>query len=118
MKLSLGRKLGIGFAIVSLLTVSSAVITYFKISTMDAVSTKITTLRIPVLVTAKDYEDASDQGMNKVREYILMADDAEYATRSRAAFDNQEKKMDADLQKLKEFSPRFSIRKAEIRLTN
>jgi len=108
MKLSLGRKLGIGFAIVSLLTVCSAMVTYWKISAMRATQDYIITVRVPALTYGGDLIAQSNQSVSKLREYTLMADDAQLSARSHDQFDTAEKKQDKDLQQLKEIGARFT----------
>jgi methyl-accepting chemotaxis protein len=116
MKLSIGRKLGIGFSVVSVLTVCSALVTYSKITAMHDLENKMITLRIPTLVYSQDLMDRFDDSMNKCREYILMADDHEFAAKSKDAWEVAEKKIDLDIQKLKELSQRFTLQENKDRV--
>ena len=109
MKMSIGRKLGVGFALVSLLTVCSAVVTYWKISDIRGKQEAIVDVRIPSLQYSQDLIAQLNEASSKGREYILTADDHETAVKARDAFEVTQKQINLDLQKLREVSPRFVL---------
>jgi len=109
MKMSIGRKLGVGFALVSLLTVCSAVVTYWKISDIRGKQEAMVDVRIPSLQYSQDLIAQLNEASSKGREYILTADDHETAVKARDAFEVTQKQINLDLQKLREVSPRFVL---------
>jgi methyl-accepting chemotaxis protein len=107
MKLSLAGKLGIGFALVSALAVGSALVTYWKISTIRDSQNQLLSVRVPTMATARDLMGQYNESLNKTREYILMVDDPEVAGKARSKWEEAGKNIDADLQKLQELSTKF-----------
>ncbi len=109
MKLSIGRKLGIGFTAISLLTVCSSLITYMKISTMHRLDQSMVTLRIPAMENSREFIAHLNQVSSKAREFILIGDNPDLSARSKNDCEAEIKKLDANVQKLKELSPRFVL---------
>jgi len=108
MKWSLGKKLGIVFALILILMVASAVVTYNKIARMRESETSILQLRVPVIfhtlrATAKIAQQAS-----KLREYILIADDPELAGRTKKDWEQFTANLNDEVEKLQELSVHFA----------
>jgi methyl-accepting chemotaxis protein len=109
MKMSLGRKLGLGFGLVLALMACSAGLTYWKISDMRIRQDAMTSVRLPSLIYSIDLIAQANQSASKAREYILMADDPEAALKAKNNWEATRGKVDLDLQKLKELAPRFIL---------
>ena len=109
MRMSLGRKLGLGFGLVLALMVCSAGLTYWKISEMRGLQEAMTGVRIPSLIYSQDLTGQMSNSASRTREYILMADDAEVSAKSRDAVEAADKKISLDVQKLEELSQHFVL---------
>ncbi len=109
MKFTLGRKLGLAFALVLAVMACSSGLTYWKIAEMRSQEELMIEVRIPSLTYSLDLLAHSNQASSKAREFILMADDPAVAIRAKNDWDNEEKAMDVDVQKLKEVSSRFVL---------
>jgi methyl-accepting chemotaxis protein len=84
-------------------------LTYWKISDMRVRQEMMTGLRIPALTYSIDLTAHLNQLSSNAREYILMADDPSIAARDKHDCDEELRKIDSDIEKLKELSPRFLL---------
>jgi methyl-accepting chemotaxis protein len=109
MKFTLGRKLGLAFALVLAVMACSSGLTYWKVSDMRSQEDLMINVRIPSLTYSLDLIAHLNQASNKAREYILMADDPETAFKSKSDWEDEEKAIEVDAQKLKEVSSRFVL---------
>jgi methyl-accepting chemotaxis protein len=109
MKFTIGRKLGLGFAVVLIVMVCSSTLTYWKISDMRSREEAMINVRIPSLAYSLELSGQMSASASRTREYILMADDAELAAKARGAVEASEKAIDLDLQKLQEISQHFVL---------
>jgi methyl-accepting chemotaxis protein len=66
-------------------------------------------IRSPSLYYSQDLTGQMSNSASRTREYILMADDPEVAAQAKDAVAMAEKKIDFDIQKLQELSPRFLL---------
>ncbi|MFZ1006375.1 MAG: methyl-accepting chemotaxis protein [Candidatus Sulfotelmatobacter sp.] len=71
MKLTLGRKLGLGFGTILALMVLSVVLTYSKASSIKETQTLITEVRVPTISALKDLQRELNQTQSKGRQAIL-----------------------------------------------
>ena len=94
MKMSIGQKIGGGFAVVLAIMVCSAGLTYWKISDMRGRQEAMIDLRIPSLTYSLDTAAQFNQSSNEAREYILMADDHQAAAKARNDLEDAEKNLD------------------------
>ena len=65
MKLTLGKKLGLGFGVILALMVLSAVLTYSKASAIKETQTTITSMRTPTVDACKDLQRELNQTQSK-----------------------------------------------------
>lgn len=109
MKFTVRKKLGLAFAVVLTVMVFSGVLTFWKISDMRTREEGMTAVRMPALVAAQDLTGQMSASASRTREYILMADHPEAAEKAVAAVGDAQRKMKADIQKLRELSPHFVL---------
>ncbi len=109
MKLSIGHKLGLGFALITLLTMSSALIAFCKIYPIRGIEQTNTELRIPVISYSRDLFALHFELSSRSREYLLMADDPAVAPKLLAAMEETVKKMNLDVEKLQALKPKFLL---------
>jgi methyl-accepting chemotaxis protein len=99
--LSLGKKVGFGYAIILGLVICSTAWTYFKISGMRNTGSSLITRRIPEIIYSKDLVGQTNLTMSKGREYIL-ADGPEGAQNAKRDWEKSWAAIDTDVSKLQE----------------
>jgi len=108
MRLTLGKKLGLGFGVILALMLASAVISYIKSADIRQSQDRALEIRVPSLTAAKDFERDLNQVANKARQAILAADGAKRAEAvqlANAAFGA----VDKDVAKLSELAPKWTL---------
>lgn len=103
MRLSLGRKLGLGFAVVLLLMAVSSVLLYRKSSQIKDTEHFILTSRVPSIRAAMQLADDLDFAAAKTRQAILAGTERTRFADAQKLFDDswdRVDKTDADLQRL------------------
>ena len=76
MKLTLGRKLGLGFGIILALMVLSVALTYSKASAIKETQAMITEVCVPTIGALKGLQGELNQTQSKGRQAILAGSDA------------------------------------------
>jgi len=76
MKLTLGRKLGLGFGIVLALMVLSTILTYVKASAIKETQELITGVRVPTIKACTALQRDLNQSQSKGRQTILAGSDS------------------------------------------
>jgi methyl-accepting chemotaxis protein len=108
MKLTLGKKLGLGFGVILALMVLSTVISYVKLADVKENQELAFGVRFPSLETARQLQRDLNQAGNKGRQAILAG--GEDATRREAAkklADDTWIAIDKDVSRLSELSPHW-----------
>ena len=109
MKITLGRKLGIGFGVVLFLIVANNTVAYLNLSHLRHQQDQMISLRIPSMDRSMDLIAQVYYSASKVRESILMSNDSQIAASADAAHAEAAHKIDLDLKALQELSPRFVL---------
>jgi methyl-accepting chemotaxis protein len=117
MRLSLGKKLAFGFAIVLSFVLLVTGVTYFKMSTMVAAQEVLVTARIPEIACAKDLASQTNLTMSKIREFLLATDQQGFSNAKRD-YDKAWSEIDKDIAKLQELSQRSGDVEAQKRVSN
>jgi len=108
MKLTLGKKLGLGFGVILALMVLSSVLTYVKASSIKETQDRFMTVRIPTITASKDLQRDMNQSQNKGREVILAADPVR-REESKRGFDVTWDKIDKEVASLDELAPKWTL---------
>ncbi len=87
MKLTLGKKLGLGFGVILALMVLSAVLTYLKASAIKETQTRVLTVRVPSIGALKDLQRELNQTQSKGRQAILAGSDVVRWQAAKKSFD-------------------------------
>jgi methyl-accepting chemotaxis protein len=116
MKLTLGKKLGLGFGLILALMALSTMLTYSKASAIKATQTTITEVRIPTIGALKDLQADLNQTLNKGRQTILAGTDSARRDAGRKVFDDAWEGVGRDVAKLEEFSPHWTLQANRDRL--
>jgi methyl-accepting chemotaxis protein len=116
MKLTLGKKLGLGFGVILALMVLSAVLTYSKASAIKETQDRITGLRVPTIGALKDLQRDLNQTQSKGRQAILAGSDSAGWGVAKKGFDGAWDDIGKDVAKLDELAPRWSKQENRDRL--
>ena len=113
---TLGKKIGGGFAIVLALMALSAVLVYQKITAMRGVATYIVETRVPTMMT--DYELALDLELTQTRcrDVILADGDAARIDKARQSWEKQWAQVDQELATEQEYSLHWATQASRDRL--
>jgi methyl-accepting chemotaxis protein len=116
-KLTLGKKLGLGFGVILALMVLSAAFTYSNASAIKETQTLITSVRVPTIGALKDLQRDVNQTQSKGRQAILAGSDSARGEAAKKAFDRVWDDIGKDVAKLDELSPRWTQQANRDRLT-
>ena len=117
MKLTVGKKLGLGFGCVLALTVLSAILTYVKAGAIKESEDVFVTVRVPTISALKDLQRDLNQAQSKGRQVILAGTSPDRREAARKIFDLNWDDIDKDVARLVELSPQFSLQANRDRLT-
>jgi methyl-accepting chemotaxis protein len=117
MKLTLGKKLGAGFACVLVLMVLSAVLTYSKGSAISETQNRTMSLRVPTINALTNLQRDLNQTQSKGRQIILAGTDPARRESAQRLFDSTWDDIGKDVAKLDEFAQQWSLQTNRDRLT-
>jgi CHASE3 domain sensor protein len=106
MKLTLGKKLGLGFAVILALMVVSAALTYSKARAIKETEEIITGVGLPTIGACKDLQRDLNQTQSKGRQAILAGGDTGRWAAAKKSFDSAWDDIAKDVATLDELSPR------------
>ena len=109
MRLTVGRKLGLGFFSVLALMVLSAVLTYTKASAIKETQDRAVTVRFPTTKTCADLQRDLNQSQSKGRQAILAGSEPAQWESAKKIFDSNWDDIAQDVARLDEWAPRWSL---------
>jgi methyl-accepting chemotaxis protein len=109
MKLSLGKKIGAGFACVLALMVLTVVLTYMKASAIKETQDYSATLRVPVIKACAELQRDLNQTQNKGRQVILAGSDSARAEAAKTSFNSSWDDVGKDVASLDELAAHFTL---------
>ena len=118
MKLTLGKKLGLGFAVILALMVVSSALTYSKARAIKETEEIITGVGLPTIGACKDLQRDLNQTQSKGRQAILAGGDTGRWAAAKKSFDSAWDDIAKDVATLDELSPRWSLRANRDRLAD
>jgi methyl-accepting chemotaxis protein len=116
MKLTLGKKLGLGFGVILALMVLSAVLTYVKASAIKETQDRATAMRMPTIKALTDLQRDLNQGQSKGRQAILAGNESARWEAAKKIFDSAWDEIGKDVARLDELSPQWSLQANRDRL--
>ena len=105
MKLTLGKKLGVGFGVILALMVLSAVLTYSKASAIKETQDRTMTLRVPTISALKNLQRELNQTQSKGRQVILAGAEPDRREAAKKLFDGAWGDIEKDVASLDELVP-------------
>jgi methyl-accepting chemotaxis protein len=116
MKIKIGAKLGIGFALVLCLMVVSTVLTYFKMNTVEENVSRMTEIRIPSIDLGRQLQNNINYCASKARQTILAGTDSKRKAAAQQAFEKGWDNVDKSVASLPELAPRWTLQQNRDRL--
>ena len=117
MKLTLGKKLLLGFGTVLALLLVSSVLTYRKSMEIQEIEHFILSSRVPSIQAIAQLQDALDYSGSKARQTILAATDAARKDDGQKRFNGAWDRIDKSIGKLNELSARWPLQENKDRLS-
>jgi methyl-accepting chemotaxis protein len=117
MKLTLGKKLGLGFGVILTLMVLSAVLTYVKASSIQETQVRAMTVRVPSIGALKDLQRDLNQAQSKGRQAVLSGNDSARWEAAKRGFDSAWDDIGKDVAKLDELAPKWTLQENRDLLT-
>src|SRR5271169_5525155 len=116
MKLTQGKKLGLGFGTILLLMVVSAGLSYRKLADIREVEHNILEVRVPTIEALKDLNIHLQYSASKARHAILAGTDATRQAVAIKSLGSASDKIDKDVEELQEISPKWALQENRDRL--
>jgi methyl-accepting chemotaxis protein len=107
MKLTIGKKLGLGFATVLCLMILSSGLTYLKLGAIRATETRLLEIRVPSQKLPVDLQRDLNQTQNKGRQVILAGADPARKEAAEKKYEAIWKDVDKDIAALDEMAPKW-----------
>jgi len=108
MKLTLGKKLGLGFGVILALMVLSTVLTYSKASAIKETQDHAMTVRVPTIGALKDLQRDLNQAQSKGRQVILAGSESARWEAGKRIFDSNWDEIGKDISRLDVLSASWS----------
>jgi len=118
MKLTLGKKLGLGFGVILALMVFSSSMTYLKSAAIKQNQDRALNLRVPTLEAAKDLQRDLNQTQSKGRQVILAGAQTDRREAAKRLFDENWGTIEKDIAALDEMAPKWSLQTNRDRLVD
>jgi methyl-accepting chemotaxis protein len=117
MKLTLGRKLGLGFGVILALMVLDAMLTHGKASLIKETQDRAITSSFPSVKACTDLQRDLNQTQNTARQAILAGNQSARWEAAKKTFDSNWDDIGKDAARLEELSPQWTLQANRDRLT-
>ena len=116
MKLTIGRKLGLGFSIIFALMFLGTILSYLRVEQMTTREDFLTAVRIPSIGLLKDLQRDLTQTQDKGRQAILAGSQNERKNSADRLFESSWSDMNKDITSLDDLAPRWPLEDNRLRL--
>lgn len=116
MKVTLGKKLGLGFGVILFLMALSAVLTYSKASAIKAAEQHIVSLRLPTISALTDLQRDLNQAQSKGRQAVLAGGEPDRREAAINLFNSSWDAVGKDVNSLEELSGSWTLQSDRDRL--
>ncbi len=117
MRLTLGKKLGLGFGVILALMIMSAMVTYTKANAIKASQFVAMTIRVPSVIALKDLQRDLNQSQNEGRQVVLAGGQMERAAAAQKMFSENWDGIDKDAAKLDALALQWTLQSDRDSLT-
>jgi len=108
MKLTMGRKLGLGFGAIIVLMIINTIIGQLKVTELNVVQGRITELRFPTLVAGRDMINGVNHSLAALRGYMILGGDEKKAKLFKSERAKAWQELDGALAKFSVFSENWT----------
>ena len=116
MKLTLGKKLGLGFGVILALIVLTTLLTYIKSADIKRTQDAILDVRVPSLEVGRRLQRDLNQTASKTRQAILAGTQPDRRQEAKHMLDAAWSEVDKDIAKMDELSPNWTLQENRDRL--
>src|ERR1700685_2696471 len=116
MKLTVGRKLGLGFGVILLLMISGVGLTYVKVGGIKETQDRFVAVRVPTINALTDMQRDLNQAQSKGRQAILAGNQTTRWESAKKLFDSNWEDIGKDVAKLDELSTHWAVQADRDRL--
>jgi methyl-accepting chemotaxis protein len=116
MRLTLGKKLGLGFGAMLALTILSGVLSYTKSAEIKQIQDRILDVRVPSLGALRDLQRDLNHSLSKGRQAILAGPDVARRDTAKKLFDDAWSEIDKDIARLDELAPGWPLQENRYRM--
>jgi methyl-accepting chemotaxis protein len=109
MKLTLGKKLGLGFGVILALMVLSSTMTYLKASNIKQNEDRALDIRVPSVEAAKNLQRDLNMTQNKGRQTVLAGTDPTRREAAKKLFDGAWGAVEKDVAAIDELAPKWTL---------
>src|ERR1035441_3152144 len=113
MKLTLGKKLGLGFGAILALMILSAAMSYLKSSDISQSQNRALDIRVPSVEAAKNLQRDLNQTMSKGRQVLLAGAETARKEAAKKLFDGAWADVEKDVARLIELAPQWTLQEIE-----
>lgn len=118
MRLTIGKKLGLGFGAVIILMVIGAIVAYINLMHMRAIQDRMVQVRMPTAVASEQMNTAINRSLASLRGYIILGSDPVIGDRMRSERAEAWKQIDETSRHLDELSTTWTSQQNVERLRN
>src|ERR1700732_41267 len=116
MKLTIGRKLGLGFSIIFALMFLGTILSYLRVEQMTTREDFLTAVRIPSIGLLKDLQRDLNQTQSKGRQAILAGSQSERKNSADRLFESAWSDINKEVAGLDDLAPRWPLEDNRLRL--
>jgi methyl-accepting chemotaxis protein len=116
MKLTLGKKLGLGFGVILALVVFSAMMTYLKSTDIKQSEDHMLDLRFPTLLTSTKLQRDLSEAQSHGRQVVLASAETSRREEAKTKFGGDWNEIDKDIAALDELAPKWALQENRDRL--
>src|SRR5882672_7830381 len=116
MKLTLGKKLGLGFGVILALMVFSAVLTYLQAASIKVDQDLAMAVRMPSLETCRNLQRDLNLSQNKGRQVSLAGTETSRREVAKKAFDGAWSDIEKDIARMDDLAPKWTLQANRDRL--
>src|SRR5580692_10121161 len=109
MKLTLGKKLGLGFGVILALMVLSSLMSYLRSSDIQKSQNNMLNMRVPSMLAARKLQTDLNQTQSKGRQAVLAGAEPDRQAAAKKLFDGTWDEIAKDVAKMDQLAPQWVV---------